>query len=327
MLWVVKPARWRDWMDLHKNARSCPASRAVLVERVMALGWTVKEAAEAQGLSERVAYRWLARYRQEGASGLVDRSPRPKRVPRRTPPELVERMVELRRTGMAGEEIAAQVKVPRSTVARWLKRAGLGRLRALAAPEPVRRYVHDHPGELLHLDIKKLGRIDRIGHRITGDRRDRKQGAGWEFVHVAVDDASRVAYVEVLPDDRGPTATAFLDRTVTWFAARGVRIQRLLTDNGGCYISGAFAARCRAFGLRHSRTRAFRPCTNGKAERFIQTLLREWAYAFPFHSSAQRSRLLTRYLHFYNHHRAHTALRRNPPFSRLDLNNLVRNYT
>jgi transposase InsO family protein len=236
-------------------------------------------------------------------------------------------MVELRRTGMAGEEIAAQVGVPRSTVAWWLNRAGLGRLRALTAPEPVRRYVHDHPGDLLHLDIKKLGRIDQIGHRITGDRRGRTQGAGWEFVHVAIDDASRVAYVEVLPDDRGPTATAFLDRAVTWFAARGVRIQRLLTDNGGCYISGAFAARCRAFGVRHSRTRAFRPCTNGKAERFIQTLLREWAYAFPFHSSAQRSQLLVRYLHFYNYHRAHTSLGRNPPFSRLNLNNLVRNYT
>jgi len=314
-------------MDLHKNARSCPASRAVLVERVMALGWTVARAAEAQGLSERAAYRWLARYRDEGPAGLVDRSSRPKRVARCTPPEVVKRSIELRRTGMAGEEIAAQVGVPRSTLARWLKRAGLGRLRALAAPEPVRRYVHDHPGDLLHLDIKKLGRIDRIGHRITGDRRGRTQGAGWEFVHVAVDDASRVAYVEVLPDDRGPTATAFLSRTVTWFAARGVRIQRLLTDNGGCYISAAFAARCRAFGLRHSRTRAYRPCTNGKAERFIQTLLREWAYAFPFHSSAQRSRLLTPYLHFYNHHRAHTALGRNPPFSRLNLNNLVRNYS
>jgi transposase InsO family protein len=326
MLWVVKPAGWRDWMDLHKNARSCPASRAVLVGRVKALGWTVKEAAEAQGLSERAAYRWLARYRDEGPAGLVDRSPRPKRVARRTSLEMVEKMVELRRMGMAGEEIAAQVGVPQSTVARWLQRAGLGRLRALAAPEPVRRYVHDHPGELLHLDVKKLGRIVEIGHRITGNRRGRKQGAGWEFVHVAVDDASRLAYVEVLPDERDPTATAFLDRTVTWFAARGVRIQRLLTDNGGCYTSHAFTTRCRHFGLRHSRTRPYRPCTNGKAERFIQTLLREWAYAFPCHSSAQRSDLLPRYLHFYNHHRAHTALGRNPPFSRLNLNNLVRNY-
>ena len=327
MLWVAKPTGWRDWMDLHKNARSCPASRAVLVERVTTQGWTVREAAEALGLSERSAYRWLARFKDEGPSGLMDRSSRPKKLPRRTAPELVCRMLELRRQGMAGEAIAACVGVPRSTVARWLHRAGLGRLRALASPEPVRRYVHDHPGDLLHLDVKKLGRIAGIGHRITGDRRGRRQGAGWEFVHVAVDDASRLAYVEVLPDERATTAIGFLDRAVSWFAARGVLIQRLLTDNGSCYVSRLFAARCHTLAIRHSRTRPYRPRTNGKAERFIQTLIREWAYAFPFQSSAQRAGLLPRYLHFYNHHRAHTSLGRNPPISRLNLNNLVRNYT
>jgi transposase InsO family protein len=328
MLWVAKPAAWEEGrMDLHKNAGSCPKSRAVLVRRVIEEGWTVKEAAEAQGLSARAAYRWLTRYRHEGIAGLEDRSSRPKRVAGRTPPEVVDRMVVLRRTGITGEEIAAHVGVPRSTTARWLKRAGLGRLRALAAPEPVRRYVHDRPGDLVHLDVKKLGRFGQIGHRITGDRRARSRGIGWEFVHVAVDDASRLAYVEVLADEQGATATAFLERAVGWFAAHGVSIHRLLTDNGSCYRAHPFARRCGELALGHSRTRPYRPRTNGKAERFIQTLLREWAYAFPFDSSAHRAQLLPRYLHFYNHHRAHTSLGRNPPISRLNLNNLVRNYS
>ena len=314
-------------MDLHKNAGSCPRSREVLVRRVVEEGWSVKRAAEAQGLSARAAWRWLARYRREGAAGLEDRSSRPRRVAGRTSPEMVARMLELRRTGMTGEEIAVRLGVPRSTVARWLARSGLGRLRALAAPEPARRYVHDRPGELVHLDVKKLGRIERVGHRITGDRRSRSRGAGWEFAHVAIDDASRLAYVEVLPDERGPSAVSFLTRARDFFAAHGAQIQRLLTDNGSCYRSLAFAACCSQLGIRHSRTRPYHPRTNGKAERFIQTLQREWAYAFPFPSSAHRTAVLPRYLHFYNHHRAHSALGRNPPSTRLMLNNVVRNNT
>jgi transposase InsO family protein len=310
-------------MDLHKNARSCPASRAVLVERVLGQGWTVGEAAESIGLSERRAYVWLGRFRVEGEAGLQDRSSRPHRVAGRTAARRVDRALVLRRGKRSASEIAAMVGMPRSTVARWLRRHGVGRLRQLAPPEPARRYQKDLPGELLHLDVKKLGRIGRIGHRITGDRSTRVRGIGWEFVHVAIDDASRLAYAEVLEDERGPTATDFLHRALGFFAASGIRVQALLTDNGSCYLSRVFAATCRDLDLTHKRTRPYRPRTNGKAERFIQTLQREWAYAFAFKASRLRTRLLPRYLHFYNCHRAHAALGGQPPISRL--NNVVRN--
>jgi transposase InsO family protein len=310
-------------MDLHQNARSCPASRAVLVERVRKLGWTVRGAAESLGMSERRAYVWLARFRMEGEAGLQDRSSRPQRIARRLPSERLERALALRRQRRSASEIAGIVGVSRSTLARWLARSGVGRLRQLAAPEPARRFQKQTPGELLHLDIKKLGRIGRVGHRITGDRRSRVRGIGWEFVHVAIDDASRLAYVEVLEDERGPTATAFLHRALEFFSTSGISVQALLTDNGSCYVSRPFASACTQLGLRHLRTRPYRPRTNGKAERFIQTLQREWAYAFPFSSSRLRTALLTRYLHFYNCHRAHASLGGAPPISRL--NNLVRN--
>jgi len=310
-------------MDLHQNARSCPASRAVLVERVTKRGWTVRAAAESLGMSERRAYLWLARYRREGLAGLQDRSSRPHRIAHRASPSRVERALALRREKRSASEIAEMIGVPRSTVARWLSRHGLGRLRQLAPPEPVRRYQKEVVGELLHLDVKKLGRIGQIGHRITGDRRCRSRGIGWEFVHVAIDDASRMAYVEVLEDERGPTATGFLRRAVGFFANASVHIQGLLTDNGSAYLSRAFATACSRLGLRHSRTRPYRPRTNGKAERFIQTLQREWAYAFPFPSSQLRTALLARYIHFYNCHRAHASLGGRPPISRL--NNLVGN--
>lgn len=311
-------------MDLHKNARSCLASRVLLVRRVLEEGWTVRSAAEAQGLSERAAYRWLARYREEGEKGLEDRSSRPRTVPRRTSGELVEEIVRLRRSRLSGGEIACRMGMARSTVGRWLARAGLGRMKQLAPPEPIRRYQKDHPGELLHLDIKKLGKIGCVGHRITGSKLQRARGIGWEFVHVAIDDASRVAYVEVLADERGPTAASFLKRAVKWFETQGIKIQRILTDNGSCYISHPFAHICRLLGVKHSRTRPYRPRTNGKAERFIQTLVREWAYAFTFQTSLARVHLLADYLHFYNSHRAHSALGGRPPVSRLNLNNLVR---
>ena len=311
-------------MDLHKNARSCPASRVLLVRRVVEEGWTVRKAAEAQGLSERAAYRWLARYRAEGVAGLEDRSSRPRRIPHRTPRAEVQEIVRLRLRQMSGAEIACRTGLARSTVARWLARAGMGRLKQLAPPEPIRRYQKDHPGELLHLDIKKLGKICGVGHRITGDKRKRARGIGWEFVHVAIDDASRLAYAEVLADERGSTAAAFLRRAVTWFEEHGVRTQKILTDNGSCYISSAFQHICRLLGVKHSRTRPYRPRTNGKAERFIQTLAREWAYAFTFQTSLARVHLLEKYLHFYNHHRAHSALGGRPPYSSLNLNNVVR---
>ncbi len=316
-------------MDIHKNARSCPASREVLVRRVLRQGWSVPEAAEAAGLSARTAYKWLQRYKAEGLSGLADRSSRPRRSPGRTPRARRRSVVALRRQRMSGAEIAAQLDLSPATVARILRRQGLSRLKSLEPTEPPRRYEKKHPGELLHLDIKKLGRFHRAGHRVTGNKHRRSPGAGWDYVHVAIDDASRLAYVEILPDERQGSATAFLERAVVWYARHGIHVQRLLTDNGSCYRSKLFAATRRRFGIRHGFTRPYRPQTNGKAERLIQTLLREWAYRFVYQSSTHRRRCLPRYLHFYNWHREHRALQRRTPASRLPLsvNNVLRIHT
>jgi transposase InsO family protein len=316
-------------MDVHKNARSCLASRELLVRRVVEQGWSMRQAAEAAGHSMRTGYKWLARWQAEGRSGLADRSSRPHRSPRRAPESRVAQVLALRRQRCSGAEIAARCGLSPATVARILHRAGLHRLRALEPPEPPRRYEKRHPGELLHLDIKKLGRIRGIGHRIHGDRRTRQRGIGWEYVHVSIDDASRLAYVEVLPDERQGTATGFLERAVAFYVRHGIQPQGLLTDNGNCYRSRHLAAACRRLGLRHRFTRPYRPRTNGKAERFIQTLLREWAYRFPYHSSRQRRHRLHHYLHFYNWHRQHQALARLPPASRLHLpvNNVSRIHT
>ncbi|MEE8278086.1 MAG: IS481 family transposase [Thermoanaerobaculia bacterium] len=313
-------------MDIHKNARSCPASREVLVRRVLRQGWSVPEAAEAAGLSARTAYKWLQRYKAEGLSGLADRSSRPRRSPGRTPRARRRSVVALRRQRMSGAEIAAQLDLSPATVARILRRQGLSRLKSLEPTEPPRRYEKKHPGELLHLDIKKLGRIRGVGHRMTGNRQHRSRGIGWDFVHICIDDASRLAYVEVLSDERQNTSAGFLERAVAWFARHGIQAQRILTDNGSCYRSKLFAKTCRHLALRHSFTRPYRPRTNGKAERLIQTLLREWAYRFVYHSSIQRQRCLNRYLHFYNCHRQHQALNRLPPASRLPstVNNVLR---
>ena len=311
-------------MDIHKNARSCVASRALLVRRVCEEGWAVKAVAEALGLSERSVYRWLARYRAEGSSGLLDRSSRPRRMPTQTSAAKRAQILALRRRRLTGSEISARLGVPRSTVARILQRAGLGRLRSLEPPEPVRRYEKQFPGELLHLDIKKLGRIGTIGHRVTGDYRQRARGSGWEFVHVCIDDHSRLAYAEILPDERQDSAIAFLQRAVAWFASKGIQARAILTDNGSCYIAKRFVATCGQLGLRAKRTRPYRPQTNGKAERFIQTLLREWAYRWIYSHSNQRTQRLPLYLHFYNFHRQHMSLSNEPPISRLpQLNNLV----
>jgi transposase InsO family protein len=228
---------------------------------------------------------------------------------------------------MTGAEIARCVHLSPATVARILQRAGLSRLSQLEPREPPRRYEKDAPGELIHLDTKKLGRIRRIGHRITGNRHDTVRGAGWEFVHVAIDDASRLSYAEVLPDERGQTCATFLVRALIFFAAHGVEVKRLLTDNGSGYVSRNFDAECSSRSIRHSFTRPYRPQTNGKAERLIQTLLREWAYRRPYRTSRQRSHRLERFLRYYNHHRPHASLNRRPPASRLPGNNVLRRDT
>jgi transposase InsO family protein len=305
-------------MDLHSGARTCPRSRALLIERIAVLGWTVGRAASAAGISRQTAHKWLARYRAAGEAGLTDRPSRPRRMPRRTPTEWRQLMLELRRSRLSGARIATQLRRPRSTVARVLQRAGLARLERLEPREPVRRYERARPGELLHLDVKKLGRITGFyGHRITGDRHDSRRGAGWEYVHVAIDDYSRLAYVEVLRDERGDTTAAFLRRACAWFLRHGIRVERIMSDNGSAYVSRRFAHTCAVLQLKHLRTRPYRPCTNGKAERFIQTLLREWAYAVPYRTSGLRARALRRFLRYYNRERPHGSLCGRPPISRL----------
>jgi len=303
-------------MNIHHNARTCPRSRALLVQRIQE-GLTPREAAASLGVSVRTGYKWLRRFREEGEAGLLDRSSRPRTSPRGLPGAWVAMIAQLRGHRMTGARIARSLGLPRSTVARHLKRLGLGRLKALEAPEPTRRYERQRPGELLHIDVKKLGRIRGIGHRITGDRSRRARGVGWEFVHVAVDDASRLAYAEVLPRERKENALGFLLRAAAWFRSRGVRIERLMTDNGSAFRSRHFARACQRLGLRHIRTRPYTPRTNGKAERFIQTLLREWAYAQPFTSSRRRTAALKPWLRHYNHNRPHASLGDKPPISRL----------
>lgn len=315
-------------MDIHKNARSCPASRLLLVRRVIFESMAVVEAAEQAGISRRRAAEWVRRYR-EGDKELCDRSSRPHRSPGRTGERVLERVLGLRQRRLTALEIARLVGLSKATVARHLRRAGVSRLKNLEPAEPVRRYEKKRPGEMLHLDTKKLGRIGRIGHRITGDRRSRARGIGWEFVHVAIDDYSRVSYVEVLPNERAPTTAAFLARAAEWFALRGVRIETILTDNGGNYRSRDFAAECSQRQMRHHLTRPYRPRTNGKAERFIQTLLRDWAYKRPYRTSYQRTKRLETFLRYYNQQRPHASLNQQPPVSRLSSpeNNVLRNDT
>lgn len=312
-------------MELHKNARTCPASRALLVQRVLEQGWTVGAASAAAGCSERSGWKWLGRYRSEGSAGLFDRRSAPRRV-RRVGKTKRRLIVKLRRERRTCQQIASAVARSRATVARIVSSAGLSRLRVLDGPAaPVRRYEREVVGDLIHLDIKKLARITHVGHRITGDRTQRPKKPGWEFLHVCIDDASRLAYAEILADERQGSCGAFLQRAVRWFRRRGVTIRQVMTDNGAGYISASFAELCRSLSVKHIRTRPYTPRTNGKAERLIQTLLREWAYPIVYSRSRQRTRLLPSYLHFYNHHRSHSALGGHPPISRLDLNNVLRN--
>jgi transposase InsO family protein len=320
-------------MKLHGNARTCPRSRRLLVTRIEEEGWSRRDAAAAAGISERTASKWLARFRTEGEAGLADRSSAPHRIPYRTPERRRRLVLALRRLRLTAAEIAVSLEMPLSTVCALLKRAGLGRLSRLQAPEPANRYERRRPGELLHIDVKKLGRIARPGHRITGTRhvpgyQRRAYNRGWEFVHVCVDDASRLAYVEVLGNERRESAAAFLERAVAWYRARGISVERVMTDNGNAYRSSLYARACRRLGLRHLRTRPYRPQTNGKAERFIQTLQHGWAYGRLYRDSEERIAALPEWLRYYNYQRPHGSLGRKPPGARLDeLNNVARNYT
>jgi transposase InsO family protein len=310
-------------MDVHKNARTTPLSREKIVGRVLA-GESARAVADDVGVCESTVRKWVRRYQAEGRGGFRDRSCRPHHSPDATPAELVQWVERLRRQRWTGTQIAARLQLSRATVARLLQRGGLARLSALAPPVPVRRYEWAHPGDLLHLDVKKLGRIGRVGHRITGDPRSRVRGIGWEYIHVAVDDASRFVYVEVLGDEAAPTVTAFLWRALAWFRRHGIPVARVMTDNAKAYGGHQFTALCQRLRLRHLRIRPYTPRTNGKAERFIQTLLREWAYRRPYPTSASRSRALSAWLHYYNWHRRHASLSDQPPVSRLRAANLVR---
>jgi len=301
-------------VKLHRNAKTTPHTRALLVHRVRTLQWSAVTAASAAGIATRTAYKWLARHRVEGAAALHDRSSRPHRQPTRTDATIVAAIIAARHERLTAWAIAVRLQVPRSTVAAILARAGLNRL-AVLDRAPVRRYERTSPGELVHLDIKPLGRILRVGKRIAGAPRG-SVGAGWEYVHVAVDDYSRAAYAEVLAAQNGATTAAFLRRALGWFARRGVLVQRVITDNGGGYISRRFLAVAHRAGVRVMRTRPYRPQTNGKAERFIQTLIRQWAYATAYPSSWRRTQALRPWLRYYNVERPHAALGYQPPRAR-----------
>jgi len=298
-------------------------------ERIVHLaqsGQTPKAIATAVGVCPRTVRKWIARFEREGRAGLLDRSSRPDRLHRPTPQPVIERIEALRRQRLTGKAIAAEVGVSEATVSRVLRRPGLNKLSALE-PEPVRRYERDNPGELIHLDVKKLGKIGSVGHRITGRKTgvvNRHLGIGWEFVHVCIDDASRIAFSQVMRDER--KQSAFLRAAVAYYASLGVKVERVMTDNGSAYRSKAFAKDCKRLGLRHLFTKPYTPKTNGKAERFIQTSLREWAYARAYNTSDERTAELTRWLHRYNWHRPHGSIGSMPPISRLCLtgNNLLR---
>jgi len=319
-------------MDIHKNARLTLHSRAEVARRIVVERQSPKAVAGAFGVCVRTVRKWVERFRTEGQAGLRDRSCRPHRVYRPTPATVVAQVEALRRQRYTGKQIAIELAISPATVSRILRRLELNNLAALEPAEPVRRYEREHPGELIHIDIKKLGRIDGVGHRITGDRRrqsnrrSRGEGPGWEYVHVCVDDASRVAFVQVMPTERKESSVAFLKAAVAYYASLGVEVTRVMTDNGSCYKAFDFRDACRDLGLRHIRTKPYTPRTNGKAERFIQTALREWAYAKAYTHSASRTAELPIWLHRYNWHRPHGSLKAKTPISRLGLteDNLLR---
>jgi transposase InsO family protein len=313
-------------MNLHSNARTTPISRAEMARRVLD-GQAPMAVATAMGVDAKTVRKWVGRFRAEGLAGLEDRSSRPHRLRRPTPPEVVARIIWLRRQRWTGKQIAKETATSRTTVSRVLRAARLSRLRDLEPPAPAVRYEYAEPGGLIHIDIKKLGRFDKVGHRITGrGRQGVSRGIGWEFVHVCIDDASRVAFSQVLIDEKKESAVAFLKAAVAYYASLGVTVRRVMTDNGSCYRSKAFAKTCAKLGLKHIFTRPYTPKTNGKAERFVQTTLREWAYAQAYPSSDDRTAALPGWLHRYNWHRPHGGIKSQTPISRLGLaeDNLLR---
>jgi transposase InsO family protein len=324
-------------MDLHANAALSLNKRRLLCRRVVEQRWTLTEAAAAAEVSVRCARKWVRRYRADGELGLLDRSSAPARVANRTAEDRVQAIAALRRLRFTGPELAELLAMPLSTVSGILTRIGLGKLGRLGL-EPARRYERQRAGELVHVDVKKLGRFDAAGHRVTGSRRGRKTQTtpvgrgrgvvGWEFVHIAIDDCTRLAYAEVLPDEKASTAIGFLRRAVAFFERRGITVERLLTDNGSAYRSTVHAIACRALGIRHLRTRPYRPQTNGKAERFIRTLLAGWAYGAIYRTSNERTAALDGWLWHYNHQRRHSALGHKPPIARLaERTNLLGTYS
>jgi transposase InsO family protein len=308
-------------MGIHKNAPLTPAGREILVRRVVDEGQTPMAVATAMGVCVSTVHKWVGRYRCEGLPGLQDRSSRPHRSPTRSPDHLAEQIAVLRRQRWTGSQIAATVGLSKATVFRILGRLGMNRLKSLEPAEPVRRYERAAPGEMIHIDIKKLGRFNRIGHRVTGDRtgQSNSRGVGWEFVHVCIDDNSRVAFSKIMPNEKKESAVAFLNAALAYYATLGVSVERVMTDNGSCYRSKVFRKACADHGLKHVRTRPYTPKTNGKAERFIQTALREWAYAQAYENSTQRADELPVWLHRYNWHRPHGSLDDKTPISRLRL--------
>jgi transposase InsO family protein len=314
-------------MNIHKNARLTPHGRERIVQQVMG-GRPPKAVAEAAGVCPRTVRKWIDRYRREGLAGLCDRSSRPHRLRKPTPQAIVEQIEALRRQRYTGRQIAAGLGISPATVSRILRRLGLNRIAALEPAAPVRRYERARPGEMIHIDIKKLGRFNKVGHRITGDRtgQSNSRGIGWEFVHVAIDDHSRIAFARVMPSEKKRSATAFLKAAIAYYESLGIKVERVMTDNGSCYKAFAFRRLCKRLGLRHVRTKPYTPKTNGKAERFIQTSLREWAYAQAYRNSQQRKAELPLWLHRYNWHRPHAGIGDNVPISRLGLpeDNLLR---
>lgn len=321
-------------MNVHKNARTIPYSRAEIVRRVTVLGETPRAVTTALGVSPRTVAKWLARYRAEGEAGLQDRSSRPHRSPKATPPAVTDQIIQFRRQRITGKQVAAMLGISAATVSRVLRRHRLSRMRDLDPPEPARRYQRENPGELIHIDIKKLGKFMKAGHRFSGSRtrkgnphsgRRQPWAAGWEYVHVCIDDASRIAFSQILPDEKKESAVAFLIAAIAYYQKLGITVDRVMTDNGACYKSHSFKNACNALNLKHIRTRPYTPKTNGKAERFIQTSLREWAYAVPYPTSEHRKNALEPWLHNYNWHRPHGSLKSNTPISRLSapMNNLM----
>jgi len=315
---VAKPTSPQEpRMNLHKHARLSPRGRALLVDRILVQGLRVEEAAHAAGVSVRTAYKWLKRFGQEGLDGLADRSSRPHRCPHATPRAIADQVMERRRARQTYRQIAGQLPVAPSTIARLLRRAGLHRLADLEPAAPENRYEYAQPGQLLHLDIKKLARFRQPGHRATGNRQINSDGIGWEYVHLAIDDHSRVAFGSIEPNERGISACRALMQAVRYYRGLGVRFERVLTDNGACYKSRSFRRLVRRLGMRHLRTRPYTPRTNGKVERYQQTLAREWAYGQRYRSSDHRAAALPHWLHHYNHERNHSSIGDRPPISRI----------